>query len=395
MRKLAVIISHPIQYYAPWFCHLSNTPDLLIKVFYLWNFGVTKQVDIGFKKTFEWDIPLLEGYDYEFIPNTSTDPGTHHFWGLCNPSLTARVQQYCPDAVLLMNYNYAALYRFLGQWNRHKSPLLFRGDSHRLVYRPDLKAWARRQFISQVYHRFAAYLYVGKANHEYFRYHGVPPEKLFFAPHAVDNDRFFTQADLATQQAVIWKQELGIPADHAVILFAGKFEIKKRPLDLLRAFLQANLDRVALLFVGSGSLEADLKSEAAGQPQIYFAPFQNQSLMPRTYAIADLVVLPSHGSGETWGLAMNEAMCLARPVVVSTHVGCAQDLVHPYQNGLIFPASDVSALTHSLQEAFSDRQRLLRWGEESRKIISNYSYDRSTQGLMLALECACKAATVA
>ena len=184
----------------------------------------------------------------------------------------------------------------------------------------------------------------------------------------------------------MWKQALGIPSNEAVILFAGKLIPKKRPFDLLNAFLNANLAHVSLLFVGNGALEAELKSQAAHHPQIYFAPFQNQSQMPRTYAIADLVVLPSYGAGETWGLAMNEAMCLAKPVVVSDHVGCAMDLVHPHENGLIFPAGNVSALMEALQTAVADRDRLAAWGQESRRMITNYGYAQTTYGLLAALK---------
>lgn len=386
MNKLAIITSHPIQYYAPWFRYLADTKDLSIKVFYLWDFGVTKQIDPDFKQVVQWDIPLLSGYDYEFVKNVSSDPGTHHFWGLQNPSLVSRVREYNPNAVLLMNYNFASLYRFLCTWNTRKVPLLFRGDSHNLRSVTGVKAWAKRQFISQIYRRFAGCLYVGKANYEYFRYHGVKSEHLFFTPHAVDNDRFLTQAETAKQQAITWKQELGIPQHHAVILFAGKFENKKRPTDLLKAFLQAKLSQVSLLFVGAGSLEDELKSQALNHGNIYFASFQNQSLMPRTYATADLVVLPSYGTHETWGLVINEAMCLGRAAIVSSHVGCAQDLVHPDRNGLIFSAGDITALTQSLKSALSDKKRLQKWGKESLKIISNYSYSQATDGLLLALK---------
>lgn len=386
MKKVAVITSHPIQYYAPLFQYWGSDRDFATKVFYLWNFGITHQVDVGFQQSIEWDIPLLTGYDYEFVPNISSRPGTHHFWGLQNPSLWQRVKVYHPDAVLLMNYNYASIYNFLWHWNHQQIPLLFRGDSHRFLPSNGIKQWMRHQLISLIYRRFSACLYVGKANYDYFCEHGVSSQKLFFAPHAVDNDRFFAQTEIANLQAVLWKQELGIPEDRAVILFAGKFESKKRPTDLLQAFLQANLPQVSLLFVGAGALETQLRSLAAEHPHVYFAPFQNQSLMPRTYAIADLVVLPSYGAYETWGLAINEAMCMSRPVIASTHVGCAADLIHPYSNGLIFPAGDVSALTTCLQAAFSDRQRLQMWGKESRKIVTNYSYAQTTQGLRAALE---------
>lgn len=380
MKRLAIITSHPIQYYAPWFRYLAQA-DLTLCVFYLWDFGVTETIDPGFQQAFQWDIPLLSGYDFQFVPNTSADPGTHHFWGLQNPSLIAQVKQFAPDAVLLMNYNFASLYQFLWRWR--DAPLLFRGDSHRLVPQFGFKAAIRRKMISLIYRRFSGCLYVGKANAEYFRFHDVPSERLFFSPHAIDNDRFISQAETARQAAVVWKQELGIPSNHAVILFAGKLEKKKRPLDLLGAFLKAKLPQVSLLFVGAGQLEAELRSQA--NSDVYFAPFQNQSMMPRTYAISDIVVLPSYGAWETWGLAINEAMCLARPVIVSSHVGCAQDLVTPFENGLIFPSGDIPALADCLQEAFSDRSRLQSWGAASQTRIAQYSYQTATIGLQTAI----------
>ncbi|NEP54678.1 MAG: glycosyltransferase family 4 protein, partial [Moorea sp. SIO3C2] len=354
--------------------------------FYLWHFGVVKQVDPEFQATFQWDLPLLEGYDYEFVDNVSPNPGTHHFWGLQNPTLVQQVQSFKPDAVVLMSYNYASLYRFMLQWDNRKVPLLFRGDSHRLLPRKGFKEWLRQQWIAGIYRRFNAILYVGKANFQYFTYHGVPSNQLFFSPHAVDNQRFIDQTEEAQKQAEQLKVELGIPAEHRVILFAGKFTKKKRPWDLLNAFLQAKLEQVSLLLVGTGPLEVHLKTVAQPHHHIYFTPFQNQSMMPRTYAIGDVLVLPSYGSGETWGLAINEAMCLGKPIIVSDHVGCAQDLVQPGQNGLVFPAGDVSGLSTVLQEAFSDLPRLKAWGDRSREIIYRYSYTQATEGLEQTLD---------
>jgi glycosyltransferase involved in cell wall biosynthesis len=382
--KIAIITSHPIQYYAPWFRHLAQLVDLEIKVFYLWDFGVTEQIDAGFKQSLQWDIPLLDGYSCEFIANTSANPGTHHFWGLQNPSLLDRVRAYQPGAVLLMCYNYASIHQFIWNWVLHPAPLLFRGDSHRLIPTSGIKSLLKQQLISQIFRRFAACLYVGKANYEYFRYHNVAEDRLFFTPHAIDNDRFFAQTKIANQQAQLWKQELGIPSTHQVILFAGKFELVKLPLDLLIAFIQANLNQVSLLFVGAGPLEEKIRSAASQYANIYFAPFQNQSFMPRTYAIADLVVLPSYS--ETWGLAINEAMCMARPAIVSNHVGCAQDLIKPGVNGLIFPAGDTNALADCLQQAFANRSQLANWGEAGQQHIRKYSYTQTSQGLLTALQ---------
>ncbi|WP_017296658.1 glycosyltransferase family 4 protein [Nodosilinea nodulosa] len=385
MLRLAIVTSHPIQYYAPWFRHLTTAADLTLRVFYLWDFGITAQADRQFNQAIQWDIPLLEGYDYDFVPNISRRPGTSHFWGLQNPTLMAQVKAFQPDAVLMMNYNYVSLYRFLAGWR--DTPLLFRGDSHRLVPQTGAKAALKRQWITQIYRRFEACLYVGQANRDYFKYHGVEDERLFFSPHAIDNDRFISQAATAQQEATAWKRELGIPANHQVILFAGKLIPKKRPLDLLRAFLQANLPQVSLLFVGSGELEAAVKEQAQASENchIYFAPFQNQSQMPRTYAAGDVLVLPSAGPGETWGLAINEAMCLGRAAIASDQVGCAADLVKP-ETGLVFSAGDIDALTGCLRRAFDqDGSPLRQWGQAAQAHICRYSYDYATEGLVDAL----------
>jgi len=66
-------------------------------------------------------------------------------------------------------------------------------------------------------------------------------------------------------------------------------------------------------------------------------------------------------------------------------VGCAEDLVKPWQNGLIFEAGNVEALANCLREAISDRDRLNQWGAESKRIVASYSYENVIAGLKQAL----------
>ena len=71
MRRLAIVLSHPVQYYSPWFRWLRANTALEFRVFYLWEAGVTAQPDPEFLTTFKWDVDLLSGYDSEFVPNTA------------------------------------------------------------------------------------------------------------------------------------------------------------------------------------------------------------------------------------------------------------------------------------------------------------------------------------
>ena len=83
---------------------------------------------------------------------------------------------------------------------------------------------------------------------------------------------------------------------------------------------------------------------------------------------------------------MNEAQCLARPVIVSSHVGCSADLVEPGKTGFVFPAGDVAALADCLRQALADRDRLRALGEAGRERVRRYSYDAATRGLLDALK---------
>ena len=131
-KRLAIVVSHPIQYYVPLYRRLAKRSDIAIKVFFTWHSGTAAVADHGFKVPVAWDIPLTEGYESEQVPNTSSDPGTHHFFGLRNPSLVARVLQWQPDVVHLTGWAWYAHLVALYAFHRRGIPTLFRGDSHLL-----------------------------------------------------------------------------------------------------------------------------------------------------------------------------------------------------------------------------------------------------------------------
>jgi glycosyltransferase involved in cell wall biosynthesis len=381
-RRLAIVATHPIQYYTPWFRWIAARDDLQLRVFFLSDFSTRTFHDHGFGREISWDVPLVDGFDHEFVPNISTDPGSHHFRGLINPGLSKAIHDYDPDAVLLFGYKYQSLMHFLFRWRKGRRLLLFRGDSHRLARRSSMFA---NISLRALFRRFDRFLYVGQANREYFTQHAVPDRKLFFAPHAVDNARFFAAAERGAQLRDAFRTEHGISADSTVILFAGKFDALKCPDLLVEAFRRIPSDRdVVLLMVGSGALEQRLRDLAAGDSRVLFLPFQEQSTMPSVYAAADVTVLPSES--ESWGLCVNESFCMGVPAIVSTHVGCARDLVSPDATGLVFRAGDVEDLAAALLRATSDRDQLHRWGRAARARIEGYSYAAATAGLMAALQ---------
>jgi glycosyltransferase involved in cell wall biosynthesis len=385
--RLAIVLSHPTQYYSPWFQWLRANTALIFRVFYLDETGLAPTRDQKFQKTFSWDVDLTSGYDWELVENTARRPDTLRFFGLKNPSLHARIDDWGATAILLFGYNYATHLKLIAWAHLKKIPLIFRGDSH-LLGRP-APGFLKKTLLSFLYRRFAAITYVGAANRDYFRHHGVPDEKLFFAPHAVNAAHFDPASPSHRNISLALRVELGLTAQTRVILFAGKLIPQKQPRALLEAFLTLNPPDTALIFVGDGPEKPDmlaLAATASPDANLQFLPFANQSEMPARYLLADLLVLPSRGGYETWGLAVNEAMHIGVPCLVSDHVGCQRDLVTDGETGWVFNANAPASLREKLSIALAALARdpaPIRAAVTER--IAHYTYAQTTTGLLAAL----------
>ena len=371
--RLAIITTHPIQYYAPVFKLINERSKIDLKIFYTWGEDSIKpKYDPGFGKTIEWDIPLLEGYEYEFLKNTSSNPGSSHFQGIINPDAIQQVEAFKPDAVLIYGWSNNSHLKILRHF-KGRIPVWFRGDSNLIDQQKGWKALLRGIFLRWVYSHVDKALYVGTANKEYFVKYGMKENQLRFVPHAIDNSRF---SESRTAEVKTFRRDLNIPDNDILILFAGKLEPKKNPELLLQAYMDLKKEGVHLLFVGNGVLEESLKSEAKSKktPYIHFLPFQNQKKMPVIYQSCDLFCLPSQGPGETWGLAVNEAMAAGKAIIVSNKVGCARDLVKDGENGFIFESGNMEHLLSCLKQICEDSEMLKDMGASSTKIIYNWSF---------------------
>lgn len=376
MKRLGIITSHPIQYNAPLFRLLTERSKIKIKVFYTW--GQTEQgsvYDPDFKKEFKWDIPLLDGYEKEFIENISNEPGAGHFNGIKNKDLIQCIDAYEPNALLVYGWSFQSHLQILRHY-AGKKKILFRGDSTLLDEQSGVSARKifRRLFLTWVYRHVDFALYAGSANKAYYQAHGLKESQLVYAPHAVANGRFNDADGTQAAKANAWREELGISPDEIVFLFAGKIEPKKDPKLLIEAFSSLSSADLRLIIVGNGILEQELKDRAATDQRIIFLDFQNQQQMPVIYRLGDVFVLPSIGPGETWGLAVNEAMASQRPVIVSSKCGCAQDLVRG--NGIIFEAGSKQDLQKALLYFAENKNEVFNMGTKSFQLIREFSQEQ-------------------
>ncbi len=383
MKKLAIVSTHPIQYYAPVFKLLAQKLD--VKVFYTWGIEVLEnKYDPGFKKDIKWDIPLLDGYKYHFTKNIAKNPGSHHSKGIINPNLITEIETFGADALLIYGYAYDSHLKVM-RYFKGKTPIYFRGDSTLLDKENIFKKLIKTVYLTWVYKHIDVAFYVGLANRAYFKKYGVPDKNLINAPHAIDND--FFSADRTTEANDI-RHKMGIQQSDILILYAGKFETKKNPEILLQAFGKLRHQNVFLLLLGNGDLEMVLKEKTKSlkkRKYIFFEDFKNQNQLPAYYQACDLFCLPSKGPGETWGLAVNEAMAAGKAILISDKVGCQSNLVLDGSNGLIFKSENTKDIYQNLKRLIFDKQKLIDMGKASKNIIAKYSFQIQVNKIIEAI----------
>lgn len=344
---LAILSTHPIQYYAPLFREIARRVE--ITVFFAHRATPAQQAAAGFGKAFDWDIDLTTGYSHEFLRNVAREPGAHHFAGCDTPEIDQKISGRF-DALLVTGWNSKCYWQGVWAAKCRGIPVMVRGDSHLDTPRGLAKRLVKSMTYPALLRLFDAALYVGERNKAYYLHYRYPAKRLFHSPHCVDIERFKAGATPAARAAL--RARLGIDPDEKAILFAGKLISFKRPLDVIAAaaVVRAQGLRAHVIVAGSGPLEQEMRSIAQTvDVPLHVLGFQNQTQMPAAYAAADVLALPSRGE-ETWGLVCNEALACGRPVVVSDSCGCAPDLTGDSTVGRTFAVGDVAALAQALTE---------------------------------------------
>jgi glycosyltransferase involved in cell wall biosynthesis len=384
--RLTIVGTHPVQYFAPWYRYIAaNVPELDLTVVYAAR-PTAEQQGAGFDRAFEWDRPLEEGYRAVVVRDRVDRAtfATGRFRGLDVPEIVPAIVESRPDVVLVPGWHSISLVRAIIACRRRGIPLIYRGDTH-LGARPAGArgmAWSLR--TRALLHLYAAYLSVGSRSREYLLAHGVPPTAIFASPHAVDHEHFAALAGphLAPQARRDLRSSLGAGPDDFVVLFAGKLTAGKRPVDAVLA-VRALGPGAMLLVAGAGDEERAVRDAAqAAGVRVHALGFVNQTEMPRVYAAADCLVVPS--AFESWGLVVNEAMATGLPAVVTESVGCAPDLVGR-GTGEVVPAGDVQALGAALAR-LRDGGARGRMDASCRARARIGGFDAATTGLVAACE---------
>jgi glycosyltransferase involved in cell wall biosynthesis len=390
--RLAYLVSHPIQYQAPLLRRIAQEPDIDLTVFFGSDFSVRDYKDEGFGVGVKWDVPLLDGYRYEFLP-CLRDIGTQTFTSPLNYGIFSRLRGggTAPPFDVLWVHGYAMVNALHGMLAAKALgiPVLIRGDMW-LQDRPRSgpKLLLKKLFFQPLKGLVNGVLTVGTLNEAYWEHHLGDEIPRFKMPYAVDNAYFQRRSMEARASRDELRTELNIDAGRPVILFASKLQRRKHCGDLLEAY--KNLTAMSgpvpyLVIVGDGEertrLEEQVRSE--GLSGVRFCGFRNQSELPRFFDLASVFVLPARH--EPWGLVVNEVMNAGRAVILSDDVGCQPDLVTDGLEGRVFPVGDVGALADALRQVLASPRTVEEMGERALAKINTWSFEEDIQALRKAL----------
>ena len=389
--RVACLVSHPIQYQAPLFRYIAARPGIDLTVFFLSDLSVHAYRDAGFGVDVKWDVPLLDGYRYEFLPRVGSGSGLS-FWRPWTFGLRARLRRGRFDALWVHGYAHRGCLAAVAAAKSLGIPVMLRGESNLLSETDDaLKLGVKRIAIPALLRTIDAFLAIGRLNRDYYLHYGVAAERIFAMPYAVDNEFFRNAAERARPHRESLRAELRLSPERAVILFASKMQPHKRAGDLLEAYARLSSDGVTepaacLVFAGDGDERAALEQRARALKwdSIRFIGFRNQSELPALYDLCDVFVLPSQR--EPWGLVINEAMNAGRPVVVSDRVGAGPDLVEDGVNGFVYPARDVAALADRLRRLIDNPENRAAMGARALEKVAHLDFNADREGLLAALD---------
>lgn len=243
----------------------------------------------------------------------------------------------------------------------------------------------KKFLVGRYCREMSAGVYECRQQKEYLEYYGMREKSLFSAPCAVDNDYFIAQYKKYDKN--ILRVEHGIPEGAIVFVTTGMLVPRKRQKDVIQALkiLKSKGLEPYYIMVGDG-IDRDSVEDLIKQNNLkntFVTGQLPQNEMSKYLRMADAYILPSQNDASP--KALNEAMNFSLPIIITTGVGTAENLLINGKNGYIYPVGDVCKLADAMKQIIERTDRI-QMGEMSREIVESCNYGRIIEGWMKAVE---------
>ena len=376
--KLVIVTEIIAPYRIPVFNALAGRREIDLHVMFL------SENDASLR---QWSVYKDEiKFQYEVLPSWRQRFGRYHV--LLNRGVFSALNKVRPDVVLSGGYNYLASWESACWARVHRIPLLLWSESTALDWRQCHRVveFMKKRFLSLC----QSFVVPGESAFQYLKDLGIPDERIFTAPNAVDIRLFAALAEEANREQLRVRARLSLPLRY--FIYVGRLVRAKGVFELVEAYAQLDDEiraKVGLVFVGDGADRSELIKRASRitPEKIQFPGFVQREGLAEFYALADALVFPTHS--DPWGLVVNEAMSCGLPVIVTRVAGCAADLVKDGWNGFVVPPRDPSQLAAPMARLAGSSGLRIQMGSRSRERVQAYSPAAWAEGLVKVVESLC------
>ncbi|PIB92151.1 glycosyltransferase family 4 protein [Caulobacter sp. FWC2] len=374
--RVAIVVSHPIQYFAPLYRALAATPQLQLLVLFSSRIGLDHHLDPAMGVAMAWKTDLTSGYPHRFLAGAE---GIAHagFLALNNVDVGRRLAEHDPDVVILHGYASLTNLKALAWAKLRRRPVILASDAS-----IDAAGLAPRVVKRRLLALFSAFLTLGDRAEAFLAARGAPRERLFRAPAMLD-EGFWRVRDAGPAHRALARKRLGLADGDTAVLCVGKLYAGKRVGDVIAALARLP-DPPILIVAGDGAERATLEAQAVrAGVGARFLGFVNIDALPDVYAAADALI---HAAElEQYGMVLLEAAVLGLPLVVSDRVGAvgATAIAQPDRNALVFSCGDIAALAAAIDKV-RDPRTAARLGEASLAISQAHRGPATVAAVMAA-----------
>ena len=375
-QRLAVVVSHPIQYYAPLWRALAGAPGVELRVFFASRVGLDKTYDAEMKTSLAWATDLTGGYDHEFLPEAARFQRTG--FHLDNPSVGAALSRFQPSAVILHGYGSKTMLRALLWCKLHRARALLMADSSGHLSQ-GFKRRVKSALMPLLLRRYDAALTMGDRSEAHLAALGMPRARMVRTPTMMDEMFWRAGRERAALRAET-RAALGLQEADFVVLAAAKLSPRKRIGDLIEA-----AQGCKLVIAGDGEERGRLEALAAERGvDARFLGFVNIDRLPALYAAADVFAHPAEN--EPYGMVAVEAAIVGLPLVFTAETGAVGPtaIARPDVNALVYPCGDVAALARALARLREDIDLRARLAAQSLLLSQDHDGGKSVAAVLRA-----------
>lgn len=357
--KIAFITNSLAPYRVPVFTEISRTEGVQLRVICCSKLEPNRL----------WDLPPID-FECVILHQRMIEWEGRYIHN--NPDVIPALRGFSPDVLVTDGMNPTHLYAFLyarysrvphicmtdGTYISEKTLTVF----HRLL----------RHFV---YSRSTAYIAASDGGFELFDSYHLPRQRYFRSCLCIDNAAYASATDNTEKQFDL--------------LVCGRLEAVKNPLFVLEVGIQIarQLQRkMRVLFVGSGSLENEIRRAAAlfpGLLDVTFSGHAHQHALPALYQSAHIFLFPS--LWDPWGVVVNEACAAGLPVIASPFAGASNELVRDGYNGFVCEL-DVNLWAEKALALLTQPLSYQRFSMHSRQAVIPYTFENASDGVVAACQ---------